>query len=391
VKKNILSLIFICMFFFVSFFNLAFATEDSLHGRAEKSQAQVDSKNIQGELFTGHHEKLGRKDVLIMTVSQVLDGSYSKENDEFFAEVSNDVEGNNGMIIPSGTIAHGRIKQVAAAKRFGRDGALDLSFDYLITPDGREIAIDGKMTTRLHPAVAMSKIFGTDLGYTASGALVGGFFALNYFGLGQAIASQGSTVAGGAALGGTLGLGVALYRKGENVLISPGDEIRVKINTAATFPVYKKTAFLQHELSYEGLDVKINDIIYEKDLFGEVSTITLSLAISNMTQITFSIFDLALINDYKSVYYPSVFSDTNAVFKELKPGECASGKVSFSVDNVKNKFWLVFYDHKNKKAIAEISLANAYREISDKSKKQNDNSFKKTNPYCKEENPFNSP
>ena len=386
-KKKILSLMFICTYFAGGFLNLAVASDVVFKGRAEAAD-NAKEKSTQSELFTGSIDKLDSKDVLILTVSKVLDGSVSKENEEFFAEVANDVEGNDGVIIPSGTVAHGRIKQVAGAKRLGRDGALDLDFDYLITPDGREIPIKGKMSTRLHPALAASKIVATDIGYTALGGAAGGFLALNCFGLNSAIASQGSTVAGGAAVGGAIGLGVALYRKGKDVLISPGDEIRIKINSSVPLPVYKKTALLQHELKLEGLGVKISDVSYEKDAYGEVGIITLALAISNMTNTTFSIFDLALVNDYKTAFYPSVFGDTEAMFSELKPGDKVEGTITFSVDNVKSKFWLTFYDRKNKKAVAEISLNNAYRKISDKSKKHNEKFFKKKTNFYKEESPF---
>lgn len=384
--KKVLSIFFLFIYFIGNLSGLAYANENIFSGHAEKNNKENEKKE-KSELFTGSIDKLDRKDVLIMNVSQVIDASCANKGDEFFAEVTNDVEGNNGIIIPSGTIAHGKIKQIAGAKRLGRDGALDLDFDYLITPDGREIPIKGKMSTRLHPAVATSKIVATDIVYTTVGGAVGGVFALVYLGLGNAIASQGSTIAGGAALGGTVGLGMSLYRKGKDALISPEDEIRVKINTSVTLPVYKKTALLQHELNQEGLEVKINDITYEKNPFGEVDTITLSLSISNMTKMTFSIFDLALINNYNTLFYPAVFGDTTEhVVKEIKSGDKITCKIPFSVDNVKDKFWLTFYDKKNKKTVAKISINNAYREISDKSKKHNEKLFKKKRDFYNENN-----
>jgi len=384
-KKKVISLIFIFMYFAGSFINTACASDNVFQGHAEKA----DKVKQQNELFTGSIDKLDRKDVLKMTVSQVIDASSTKNGDEFFAEVTTDVEGNKGVIIPSGTLAHGKIKQVASAKRLGRDGALDLDFDYLITPDGREIPIRGKMSTRLHPIAATSKIVATDLVYTAAGSVAGGLFSLALLGLGSAVASQGATIAGGAALGGTTGLGIALYRKGKDVLISPGDEFRVKINTSTPLPVYKKTALLQHELIKEGLDVKINDIIYQKDAYDEVNTIKLSLTISNKTNITFSTFDLALINDYNTLFYPAIFGDTKSEFKEINPGDTITGEIPFCVDRVKDKFWLTFYDKKNKKVVAKISINNAYRKISNKSKKRNEKASKKRNNYYKEDNPFN--
>lgn len=84
-----------------------------------------------------------------MTVSQVIDGSYSFEGDEFFAKVTSDVNGEGGVIIPKGTV----------------------------------------------------------------------------------------------------GLAMSLYRKGKDVLIAPGDEIRVKVSSSMSLPVYKDSALKQDEIT----------------------------------------------------------------------------------------------------------------------------------------------
>lgn len=384
--KKMLAKLLILAYCLSNFSGIAYcAAEDVFRGHAEKT----DTPPQQSELFTGKIENLDRKDIVRMTVSQVLDGSFSMEGDEFFAEVTNEVSGDSGVIIPAGTVAHGKIKQCNGARRLGRDGSLDLDFDYLMTPDGREIPIEGKMSTKLHPVAAAGKIVATDLGYTAVGGVVGGIVALNMLGLEAAIASQGYTVAGGAAIGGTIGLCAALYRKGQNVLIAPGDEIRVKINTSVPLPVYKETALLQHEMLCDGLEIKINNILYEKDPFDNLNTITLSLSITNMTKMTFSSFDLALVNDFNTVFTPSIFGDTTLMFKQIKPGDRVAGKISFSVDNIKRNFWLTFYDRRNRKPIAKISVDNAYRKVSAKTKKRNEKVNKKKN-YYKEEDPFDN-
>ena len=341
-------------------------------------------KQMESELFTGKVEMLEKKDVIQMTVSQVLDGSLSIEGDEFFAEVTSEVKGDKGVIIPKGTIAHGKITQTMDPKRLGRPGWIKLDFDYLITPDGREIPIEGKMSTKLHPVKETAKIIAQDVGYTAVGGVAGGFAALNWLGLEAAIASHGYTLAGGAAVGGVLGLGMALMRKGHDVLIAPGDEIRVKINTSVPLPVYKDTALQQHELFYPGLDIHISDIRHEKDPFGELNTVTLTVMISNMSDKNFSGFDMALINDYNVIYRPSIFGDTKIMFKQIKPGEKLAGRVSFAVDNVNRSFWLTFYDRRNGKPLSKISIDNAYRKVSEKSRKKNDNLRKKNLNYKKE-------
>ena len=327
--------------FIISLFmfqNAVLAGEDVFQGYAEfdDEYSELDKK-----LFTGKTETLERRDTIEMTVSQVLDGSFSYEGDEFFAEITSDVYGNKGIIIPKGSLAHGFIKDSGEAKRLGRDGYLDLSFDKLITPEGREIPIEGKMSTKLHPVKAAAKIAATDLGYTAVGGVVGGIVAAQALGIEAAIASNGYTLAGGAAIGGAVGLGMSLYRKGKDVLISPGDEIKVKILSSVELPVYREEALVQKEEKYPGLDIRVSNILYEKDPFGEVNTITLSVCISNMSDKSFAGMDLALVSDYNTVYNPSIFGDTRLLFSQFKPGDRKAGKISFSVDNVKHSYWLV--------------------------------------------------
>ncbi|MBP3821123.1 hypothetical protein J6G99_05710 [bacterium] len=361
--KKLLSFILIILMFS----NVVFALEP-LKGSVTEND---EFRQFENQIFTGKVETLDRKDIINMTVSQVLDSSVSMEGDEFFAEVTADVYGDKGIIIPKGTIAHGKLVSINASKRLGRPATLDLSFDYLVTPDGREIPIEGSMTTKLHPMVEAGKIVAQDVGYTVAGGAVGGFLALNWLGIEAAIASHGYTVAGGAAVGGAVGLGMALIRKGHDVLIAPGDEIKVKIQTSVDLPVYKEEALKQEEILYKGLTIKINDIKEGKDPFGHQNTLTLTVLISNMSDKTLSGFDMALVNDYNAKFSPSIFGDTKLMFKQIKPGDKLIENVSFSVDNIGRKFWLTFYDRRTGDVITKVSLDNAYKNIPDKSKKKN--------------------
>lgn len=339
----------------------------------------------QDEIFTGKIETLNRKEIINMTVSQVLDSSFSIEGDEFFAEVTDDVYGDKGIVIPKGSLAHGKLSNTTAPGRFGKEATMDLTFDYLVTPDGREIPIEGSMTTKLHPITQGAKVVAQDLGYTVAGGAVGGLMALNWMGLGAAIASQGYTIAGGAAVGGVAGLTVALIRKGNHVLIAPGDEIKVRINTPLDLPVYREDALKQEEILYEGLTININDVKHEKDPFGEVNTITLSVLISNMSDKTLSSFDMALVNDYNAKFSPSIFGNTKLMFRQIKPGDKIAGEVSFAVDNINRKFWLTFYDRKNNQVITKVSVDNAYRNVSERTKKKNEKVRTKRKNYKKDD------
>lgn len=378
--KKILSFIII---FTILFSNALMVTADEpLKGSVMENG---EYKNDQSDIFTGSVETLNRKEIINMTVSQILDSSISIEGDEFFAEVTDDVYSNKGVIIPKGTLAHGKLTNTTAPGRLGKEASMDLSFDYLVTPDGREIPIEGKMTTKLHPVTQGAKIVAQDVGYTVAGGAVGGLMALNWLGLGAAIASQGYTLAGGAAVGGVAGLSVALIRKGNHVLIAPGDEIKVKINTSIDLPVYKEEDLKQEEILYKGLDININNVKHEKDPFGEVNTITLTVLISNMSDKTLSGFDMALVNDYNAKFSPSIFGNTKLMFRQIKPGDKFIENVSFAVDNINRKYWLTFYDRKTNQVITKISVDNAYRNLPEKVKKKNEKIRTKKRNYKKDE------
>ncbi len=378
--KKILSNILILTILLTNFACITIA--EPLKGSVTENEVY---KQVEDQMFTGQIETLNRKEIIHMTVSQVLDSSYSIEGDEFFAEVTEDVYGDKGIVIPKGTLAHGKLTNTTGPGKMGKEATMDLAFDYLVTPDGREIPIEGTMTTQLHPISEGAKIVAQDVGYTIAGGAVGGLMALNWLGLESAILSQGYTIAGGAAIGGVAGLGVALIRKGKHVMIAPGDEIKVRINTQMDLPVYNAEALKQEEVLYEGLTININDVKHEKDPFGEVNTITLSVLISNLSDKTLSGFDMALVNDYNAKFSPSIFGDTKLMFRQIKPGDRLVSNVSFAVDNINRKFWLTFYDRKTSQVITKISVDNAYRDLPEKVKNKNKKVRTKKQNFKKEE------
>jgi len=362
-KKNIKKtlIIFFTLNLLLAQGNFSFAqsienSSKSLQGTIEKTEDKEEKK-----LFTGEKQELEKGTQLKMTVSQVISSGYSEEGDEFFAEVTNDLNAPGGILIPAGTIAHGKVSKLRGTKRLGRDAYITVNFDYLVTPDGREIPIEASMTTKRHPVTSAAKVVLEDTAYTMAGGVIGGFLALKFLGLGAAMASHGYTVAGGAGVGALVGVTASLARKGDEALIAPGDEINVHVASQIELPIMSEEALKDEEKQMEGLDVKITEYMIEKDPFGEPNTITLTLNVDNKTRRTFSSFDMALVNDYNSVYYPSPFGNTDLWFHKITPNTKMTGKLSFAVDNPKRKHWLVFYDTTSRKVLAKISIKNAER------------------------------
>lgn len=328
-----------------------------------------DGQNPKDDYFTGEQDSVDKGEIIHMTVSEVMSSGYTQEGDEFFAEVTGEVSGDKGVVLPVGTVAHGYVKQMAASKRLGRDGWIELKFDNLITPDGREIPIDAQMTTKQNVVKGTAVKVAQGTGFTLAGGVVGGLAALNILGLEAAIASHGYTLAGGAAIGGAIGLGVALYRKGKDVLISPGDEIKVKVLNDIDLPVINEEHLKQEEIFYDGLDVQLNEIAVVKDPFGEKNTISVDMVIYNSSPKNFSTLDIALTNEMNKKFYPSVFENPQFAISQIKSGERTEGKMFFAVDNPSKPHWLVFYDRRTQKPLAKISLNNALRAI-EKEKKE---------------------
>lgn len=337
-----------------------------MSGHIQKDDKRQEELNK--ELFTGEIEKLDSNDIIKLTVSQVLSSGYTIEGDEFFAEVTSDVETDKGVIIPTGTIVHGIVQYVQDAKNMGRDGFVNIDFDYMVTPDGREIPIRASLSTKPTAVKGAAKTIAHHAGYTLLGGVAGGFFALNTLGLGAAVASNGYTLAGGAAIGGVVGLTAAIIKKGNGFMIKPGDELKIKIDSSIDMPVFSKDAFRQEELFLEGLNVRMNSVNLEKDPFGVENTITLSLGIDNYTNYAFSTFDIALHSNTQQVFYPSPFGDTSLWFKTINPGDRVVGKLSFNITDKKQKHWLVFYDRKTKKPLAKYSIENAKQDLKDLAK-----------------------
>ena len=339
---------------------------DPISGRVEKDETLYREQNNQ--LFTGEIERLDTKDTINLSVSQVLSSAYTLEGDEFFAEVSRDVEGEKGLLIPQGSIFHGTVKYIQDPKNVGRDGYVNVDFDYLVTPDGRQIPIKASLSTKNSPIKGVAKTIAHTGGYTLLGGAAGGFLALNTLGLGAAIASNGYTIAGGAAIGGAVGLTMAIIKKGKGFMIKPGDEMKIKIEEGLDLPVFSKDAFRQEELFLDGLKVRINAVKLEKDPFGVENTITLSLGIDNYSEYTFSTYDIARISNTEQAYFPSPFGDTSLWFKTISPGDRVVGKISFNVNDKKAKHWLVFYDRKTKKPLAKYSIDNARSDLKELAK-----------------------
>ncbi len=296
---------------------------------------------------------------LDMVISTAVTTGVSVEGDEFFGKVSKDYTVDGKVVIPKGTIVHGLVEEMEGPKRAGRNGYISTKFDYMITPDGREISIEGKNTTRDPKLKAAAKVVGRASGFTAVGGIAGAVMVLKYGGLAAVAASNGYALAGGAAVGGTIGLTAAMLTKGKNAMIQPGAEIRVKLAEDLHLPTMNMPDASAENYTLEGLKVKVLGLRFDKDPFGEPTEINLTLDVTNHTENTFSTFEIGLEDEYGNLFYPSPFGDTGMWFSKITPNTHVTSNITFNVDNIKTAHKLVFFKQYSREPLAKIALTDA--------------------------------
>lgn len=295
---------------------------------------------------------------LDMALTTTMNTSTIAVGDEFFAKITHDYEVDGAVVIPKGTLIHGICQDQGGPGRMGRNGYLTTKFDYLITPDGREIPIEGKYSNKEGALKNAAKMVARGAGYSLAGGVIGALTVVKYGGLAAVAATEGYALAGGAAVGGAVGLGAAVLGKGKAQLITPGDKLTIKLAEPINLPSMTLPDPSEHNTLPSGMDVNVLAMHVGKDPFGELTELTLTVDIQNRTPHTFTTFDIALKDEHGSVFYPSPFGDTGLWFTTLKPNSRMVGYLSFSVDNPRLDHILLFYKRYTRETLGQVALVD---------------------------------
>ena len=296
---------------------------------------------------------------LDLVLSTEIEAGETVEGEEFFGKIIKDVLVDGQVVIPRGTVMHGVLSTLEGPKRAGRNGYINTRFDYLITPDGRKVPIEGNSTTRDSKGKAAARVVGRAAGYTAVGGVVGTLMVLQYGGLAAAAASHGTALAGGAAIGGAAGLTIAMLMKGNSVMLQPGAEMQVKLSEPLKLPTMTMPDETAEDFNIPGLKVKVAGMRIDRHHFGEMTEIKLTLDILNQTENTFSTFEIGLEDELGNLFFPSPPGDTGMWFSKIKPSSHVNSNITFSVYNVKIRHKLVFFKPYSREPLAKFALTDA--------------------------------
>lgn len=175
----------------------------------------------------------------ISLINRDMDGNLypARLGQQITARTVEDIYVGKNKIIPEGTVLHGCVSKILPPRRVYRAGSLEISFDYLTTPDGKRFAFSAEANNaKASTFKTKAKGFGIIAAHAAGGAAVGVIVAYQLFGPEKTLAMHGYNIAGGAAAGALLATGYAVMRKGPKAVLEPGDDLNMVIDTDLLMP-----------------------------------------------------------------------------------------------------------------------------------------------------------
>jgi hypothetical protein len=273
-------------------------------------------------------------------------------NQQITARTTEDIFIDNNRIIPEGTILHGSVSKILPPRRVYRQGSLELSFDYLVTPDGKKFAFRAEANNaKKSTAQTKAKGFGIIAAHAAGGAIVGAMVAYQIFGLEKTISMHGYNIAAGAAGGALIATGYAVMRKGPKASLEPGDDLNMVIDTDLLMPVAADKEQKNKNAELPDVRIQVEKSKIDNDGVGG-HFVTLDAHLTNDGDADFSSIDLFL-EDTNGHRYPlcsGPAEDSQFLF-HLEPHSEKHVRMSFLTPYPKLKQQLVWVDHETKSAL----------------------------------------
>src|SRR5262249_52750478 len=135
------------------------------------------------------------------------------------AKITEPVVVGDRVAIPAGSIVHGHVSEaIPARKGLGeKAGGMSLSFDRVLTPGGTAVSISESLTR-------VGSSSGKKTAATIGGGAAGGAL------LGKLLGGSSKKTAVGSVLGGAIGTGIAAGSKGEDVEITAGSPLSIRLS-----------------------------------------------------------------------------------------------------------------------------------------------------------------
>lgn len=148
----------------------------------------------------------------------------SRVDDTFTVTVSEPVEVDGAVVLPTGSVIEGRVTSVRKAAAGRKDGSLGIIFETLILGNDKSRPIEGVIEREDEEPETHAADILTVIGGTAAGTV-----------LGTTLGSKSGTLLG-SAVGGGAGIGMVLLKKGSEFRIRADEEFRVRLTRSVELP-----------------------------------------------------------------------------------------------------------------------------------------------------------
>ncbi len=173
---------------------------------------------------------LPRGYVLLLRLDTRLDSNRVRPSDRFHARIDEAITDEAGsMVLPANLLVVGHVQDVTPAQMGRRSGIIEIAFDRLVMPDGRELPLKGILTSA--DANERRKLKIDEEGVIEGGnqmkrntVFVGGGAAA-----GAVIGAIAGGAAFGAAVGAAAGVIAVLLAKGKEAIVEPGTLIGLEL------------------------------------------------------------------------------------------------------------------------------------------------------------------
>jgi hypothetical protein len=325
-------------------------------------QGQV-SKEGSSPFLSGKTEEIPAETKVDLVVPQgvMLNSEISQKGDEVLVRIAQDVKGGGGkVLLPGNWYIRGLVTEAVSQKRLGRAGYVEVQFDKLVSPDGEyEVDFNAKLSTKDNKLTAIAKVVATDAVYVGVGSGAGALLALQMSGIPLTIAAHGYNIAGGAAIGGTIGLIGALKRKGKIASIYGGDVLKLTTSEPIKLPGFDPAMLPSAQVvkPLEGLDITVKEFHFAKSPWEDRSAklMEVNLDVTNNTNVYFHFFDLLVVNDQDQRYSPLPMANSKKD-STVAPGKSGTGKVVFLVGSPKRKYSLIFLSRRTGKELSRVAI-----------------------------------
>jgi hypothetical protein len=173
---------------------------------------------------------LPRGYVLVLRLDTRLDSGRTRPSDRFYARIDEAITDEAGsMVLPANLLIVGHVQDVTPAQMGRRSGIIEITFDRLVMPDGRELPLKGILTSA--DASERRKLKIDEEGVIEGGSQVKRNTV--FVGGGAATGAVIGAIAGGAAFGAAVGAAagvVAVFlAKGKEAIVEPGTLIGLEL------------------------------------------------------------------------------------------------------------------------------------------------------------------